>query len=156
LFNITPNQENEMTVKFIRKIKNNKIREALHKLFIQAMFKEKTLYEVVDEKLHCSTDGMRFLEPLAISHNYYQYLVEHTVDVPLIIKTKRRLYLALQSKHAKSKRIAECVHIIIQEHEKLISIGYYSVGLLKILSLFHHIDVDKVTFTEIIGIKKLN
>ncbi len=151
-----------MTVKFIRKIKNNKIREALHKLFIQAMFKEKTLYEVVesfdeaDKKLYCSTDATWCLEAPEISHNYFQYLAEHTINVPLIIRTKKRLYLAIQSKYAKSKRIAECIRILQQEHDKLITIGYYSAGLLKILSLFRHINVDKVTYTEIIDIKKLN
>lgn len=133
-----------MNIKFITGSRTRTRRERLNS------------FDENNEELILNLDEAERPEPVLVIRSYYQYLAEHTIDVQLAMRTKQKLYLALQAKKVDSQIISECLDILHREQEKLIAIGYYSNGLLKVLSLFHLIDINEVTYAEIIEIKKLN
>ena len=133
-----------MNIKFITGSRTRTRRERLNS------------FDENNEELILNLDEAERPEPVLVIRSYYQYLAEHTIDVQLAMRTKQKLYLALQPKKVDSQIISECLDILHREQEKLIAIGYYSNGLLKVLSLFHHIYINEVTYAEIIDIKKLN
>ncbi|MBN2865092.1 MAG: hypothetical protein JXK16_03725 [Thiotrichales bacterium] len=133
-----------MNIKFIQEIKTRTIRERLNSF-------NKNEQELIFNSDECGSPESSF-----VMQSYYQYLAEHTIDAQLVIRTKQKFYLALQAKKVDPQIISDCLDILHREQEKLIAIGYYSASLLKMLSLFHHIDIEQITYEEIIDIKKLN
>lgn len=133
-----------MNIKFITGSRTRTRRERLNS------------FDENNEELILNLDEAERPEPVLVIRSYYQYLAEHTIDVQLVMESKSRLHIELLATKANSQIISDCLDILHREQEKLIATGYYSLGLLKVLSLFHHIDINKVTYGEIIKIKKLS
>jgi len=131
-------------IKFIPEIKTRTLRQGLNR------------FDANDEELIFKSNECRSPEPTILIESYYQYLVEHTINVQLVMESKSRLHIELLATKANPQIVSDCLDIIHREQEKLIATGYYSLGLLKVLSLFHHIDINEVTYEEIIKIKKLS
>lgn len=132
-----------MKIKFIDNIKTRTIKQGLNH------------FDGNNEELIFKSDECGSPETTILIESYYQYLVEHTINVQLVMESKSRLHIELLATKANPQIVSDCLDILHREQEKLIAIGYYSFGLLKVLSLFHHIDISEVTYKEIIKIKKL-
>jgi hypothetical protein len=72
-----------------------------------------------------------------------------------ILMHKQSLSCELNSLYPDPEIVQQNLNTIYLEHEKLIKMGYYSPGLLKILHLFSHMNIEDITFQEIINLESL-